>query len=91
MKIKCDYCGNMVEENSQNCPHCGAALSGINRMAGGTPQTIEQLRQWYVDHNLPPEDVTRFFYRQKYRFPKSFRYLPRLIGRFYRIQKQGKR
>ena len=72
MKIKCDYCGNMVEENSQNCPHCGAALSGINRMAGGTPQTIEQLRQWYVDHNLPPEDVTRFFIGKNIGSPKAF-------------------
>lgn len=30
-------------------------------MAVQRPRTIEELRQWYVDHNLPPMDVTRFF------------------------------
>ena len=72
MKIKCDYCGNMVEESARTCPHCGAALSGVNRMAGSPPQTIEQLRQWYVDHNLPPENVTRFFIGKDIKSPKAF-------------------
>ena len=72
MKIKCNYCGNTIEESLQTCPHCGAALSGANRMAGGTPQTIEQLRQWYVDHDLPPENVTRFFIGKNIRSPKAF-------------------
>ena len=62
----------MIEESSQTCPHCGAALSGVNRMAGGTPQTIEQLRQWYVDHDLPPENVTRFFIGKNIKSPKAF-------------------
>ena len=72
MKIKCDYCGQMVEESLHTCPNCGAALSGVNRMAGAQPKTIEELRQWYVDHNLPPEHVTRFFIGKDIKEPKAF-------------------
>ncbi len=72
MKIKCDYCGQMIDETLQTCPNCGAALSGANRMAHTQPQTIEELKQWYVDHNLPPEHVTRFFIGKNITEPKAF-------------------
>lgn len=36
------------------------------------PQTIEELRQWYVKHNLPPEEVTRFFIGRDISEPKAF-------------------
>ena len=72
MKIKCDYCGGMVDEKSTSCPHCGAMLSGVNRMADGTPKTIEELKKWYTDHNLPPEDVTRFFIGKDMGCAKAF-------------------
>lgn len=36
------------------------------------PATIEELRQWYVKHNLPPEEVTRFFIGKDIREPKAF-------------------
>ncbi|MBQ7265022.1 MAG: zinc ribbon domain-containing protein [Firmicutes bacterium] len=93
MKIKCDYCGFIVDERSPNCPHCGGSLSGVNRMAGGTPQTIEQLRQWYVDHNLPPEDVTRFFIGKDTGSPKAFGIYQDSSGDFivYKNKSNGKR
>ena len=72
MKIKCDFCGAMVDETEKSCPNCGAPLSGVNRTAPGQPKTIEELKQWYVDHNLPPEDVTRFFIGKNYKEPKAF-------------------
>ena len=72
MKLKCDYCGQMIDEGLQTCPHCGAALSGVNRMAAAQPKTIEELQQWYVDHNLPPEEVTRFFIGKDIKQPKAF-------------------
>ena len=72
MKIKCDYCGTMVDEKEKNCPNCGAALSGVDRMASGQPKTIEELKKWYQDHNLPPENVTRFFIGKDYKKPKAF-------------------
>ncbi|MBR0428467.1 MAG: hypothetical protein IJK17_00125 [Lachnospiraceae bacterium] len=53
MKVKCDYCGAMVDEDRTSCPNCGGKLNGVNRMASGEPRTIEDLRQWYQDYQLP--------------------------------------
>lgn len=72
MKVKCDYCDNFHDENEAQCPFCGAANEHIKRTAIGVPKTIEELRQWYMEHNLPPEEVTRFFIGQDYKKPKAF-------------------
>lgn len=71
MKIKCDYCRQMIDEGLDKCPHCGATITK-NRMAGGQPQTIEELKQWYEDHHLPPENITRFFIGKDIKEPKAF-------------------
>lgn len=36
------------------------------------PKTIEELAQWYAAHNLPPEEVTRFFIGKDIKEPKAF-------------------
>ena len=36
------------------------------------PRTIEELKLWYEAHNLPPEDVTRFFIGKDIKEPKAF-------------------
>ena len=36
------------------------------------PKTIEELKQWYIDRNLPPESVTRFFIGSNYKGAKAF-------------------
>lgn len=72
MNIKCDFCGSMIDERNQNCPHCGAPLSGVNRTSSGQPKTIEELQAWYAAHNLPPEEVTRFFIGKNITEPKAF-------------------
>jgi len=36
------------------------------------PETIGELQQWYADHNLPPEEVTRFFIGRNITAPKAF-------------------
>ncbi|MCR5829014.1 MAG: zinc ribbon domain-containing protein [Lachnospiraceae bacterium] len=72
MKIKCNYCGSMIDETEKACPNCGAPLSGANRTAPTSPQTIEELRQWYIARNLPPEEVTRFFIGKDIKEPKAF-------------------
>ncbi|MBQ5329665.1 MAG: zinc ribbon domain-containing protein [Oscillospiraceae bacterium] len=72
MKIKCDYCGNMVDEREETCPQCGAPLSGVTRTASSEPQTIEQLQEWYAQRNLPPENITRFFIGKDIKEPRAF-------------------
>ena len=36
------------------------------------PETIEELKQWYIDMNLPDENTTRFFIGKDYPGPKAF-------------------
>lgn len=42
--------------------------NGINR----APATIEQLQAWYIAHNLPPEEITRFFIGKNVQEPRAF-------------------
>lgn len=62
----------MIEETVESCPHCGAPLSGANRTASEQPRTIEELKNWYVAHHLPPEEITRFFIGKNITEPKAF-------------------
>ena len=62
----------MIEETVESCPHCGAPLSGANRTASEQPKTIDELKEWYVAHHLPPEEVTRFFIGKNITEPKAF-------------------
>lgn len=89
MKIKCDYCDSMIEETEKSCPHCGAPLSGVNRTSSSQPNTIEELQQWYVGHNLPPEDVTRFYIGKDYRGPKAFGIYKNTSGDFVVYKNKG--
>ena len=36
------------------------------------PRTIEELKRWYMDKNLPSENVTRFFIGKDYKGAKAF-------------------
>ena len=72
MKIKCEYCNNYIDESEEKCPSCGAPNKNFRRAAIGVPTTIEELKQWYSDHNLPPSEVTRFFIGEDYKSPKAF-------------------
>ena len=72
MKIKCDYCGAMIDETNERCPSCGAPLSGANRTANEQPKTIEELKKWYIAHHLPPEEITRFFIGKNITEPMAF-------------------
>ena len=72
MKIKCDYCGSMVDDSARVCPNCGAPFEGSHRVAGGAPKTIEELKAWYAHANLPPEEITRFFIGKDIKDPKAF-------------------
>ena len=72
MKIKCEYCGAMIEDTEAKCPNCGAANTNVKRTVVTTPKTIEQLQSWYVARNLPPYEVTRFFIGENHQGPKAF-------------------
>ena len=71
MKIQCDYCDNTYEDTLYNCPHCGARNPSHND-GDVRPRTIEELKKWYSDHNLPPYETTRFFIGINYKGPKAF-------------------
>lgn len=72
MQIKCDYCGKYINDTDIACPCCGAQNDHLKRATNDTPKTIAQLQQWYIDRNLPPEKVTRFFIGKNYPYPKAF-------------------
>lgn len=72
MKQICDYCGGYISETDPTCPNCGATNSQYKRTGDGVPRTIEELKKWYVAHNLPSEEITRFFIGKDYKKPKAF-------------------
>ena len=66
MKIKCTYCRAEINDYDEKCPNCGGQNHNLKRVGNEVPQTIEELKQWYQDMNLPPEEVTRFFIGKLY-------------------------
>ena len=70
MKLKCDYCGNTYEDTLHQCPDCGAPNPSHKNDKG--PKTIEELKIWYKNRNLPDPEVTRFFIGVDYKKPKAF-------------------
>lgn len=65
MEKICDYCGVKYDDGLSVCPSCGAPNNFV-RHGDGVPRTIEELKQWYKDANLPPEETTRFFIGRNY-------------------------
>ncbi len=92
MKVKCNYCRQMIDEGLEKCPNCGATITA-NRMASDQPKTIEELKQWYTDHNLPPEETTRFFIGKDIKEPKAFGIYKNDSGDFvvYKNKSNGER
>lgn len=72
MKIKCQYCGTMIEDTLDKCPNCGGPNLNVVRTANDTPKTIEELKKWYSDRGLPPYETTRFFIGEDYTKPRAF-------------------
>ena len=80
MKIKCEYCNNYLEATEEKCPSCGAPNEHLQRKAQETPSTIEELKTWYQEHNLPKEEITRFFLGKDIKEARAF-------GIYYDAQK----
>ena len=68
----CKYCEKLFDETLDKCPYCGAPNDNVARSSNSEPTTIEELKQWYTDHNLPPEDVTRFFIGKDVKEKRAF-------------------
>ena len=71
MKVKCEYCESFIEDSEDYCPNCGAVNENLKRMANGVPRTIEELKDFCVQHNLPLT-LMRFYIGEDYRLPKAF-------------------
>lgn len=71
MKIKCDWCGSWINDFDQVCPNCGGVNNNYNRHANGVPQTIEELKAWAEERNLPLEEM-RTFIGEDYKGAKAF-------------------
>lgn len=71
MKRKCEYCSGYVKDSDERCPSCGAQNKNHARNAGDVPRTIEELKQFCIDHDMPARDM-RFFIGEDYRKPKAF-------------------
>lgn len=72
MKMTCDFCREYLSDTDETCPHCGAKNPHYKRQSNDTPHTIEELKQWYKDHHLPPQSITRFFIGVNTTEPKAF-------------------
>ena len=83
----------MIEDNLKYCPNCGASMPTANRTASGQPKTIEELKAWYTAHDLPPENVTRFFIGKDIREPRAFGIFKNGNGEFvvYKNKSDGSR
>ena len=71
MKIKCDWCGSWINDFDQVCPNCGGVNNNYNRHANGVPQTIEELKAWAKEMNLPLEEM-RTLIGEDYKGAKAF-------------------
>lgn len=72
MQVKCEYCGAYINDTDKFCTQCGAVNDNLKRSTDGTPTTIGELKKWYKDRNLPPEDVTRFYIGTDYKGARAF-------------------
>lgn len=71
MKVKCEYCESFIDDSEDFCPNCGAVNANMKRVANGVPTTIEELKAFCVEHNLPLS-LMRFYIGEDYKLPKAF-------------------
>ncbi|MCQ2529191.1 MAG: hypothetical protein MJ108_08785 [Saccharofermentans sp.] len=72
MKTNCEFCGSVINDHDEKCPSCGATNANYLKTAPKQPKTIEELKLWYQEKKLPPEEVTRFFIGKDIKEAKAF-------------------
>ena len=91
MSRNCEYCGSRLPEGEDTCPSCGApVLPSVG--SPDMPQTIEELKAFCFQHNLPLADM-RFFIGQDYPEPRAFGIFEDEYGQFvvYKNKADGSR
>ncbi len=71
MKTFCDYCGSVIDDTIEKCPNCGAVNVHIQRSGDQIPKTIEELKAFAQEKNIPLEKM-RFFIGVDYKQPRAF-------------------
>ena len=71
MKTFCDYCGSVIEDTLDKCPNCGAVNQHVMRSGDQVPKTIEELKVFAAEKNIPLEKM-RFFIGIDYKEPRAF-------------------
>lgn len=71
MKTFCDYCGSVIEDTLDQCPNCGAVNQHVMRSGNQVPKTIEELKAFAAEQNIPLEKM-RFFIGIDYKEPRAF-------------------
>ena len=71
-QIRCKSCDSWFDDTEDRCPYCGTVNPNYKKVLNVTPQTIGELKQWYADRKLPPEEVTRFFIGRDVREARAF-------------------
>lgn len=71
MKIKCDYCGNLIDDTNEKCPQCGSVNKKVKRTANGAPTTMEGLERFANERGLPLKKM-RFFIGEDFRGPRAY-------------------
>lgn len=72
MKILCEYCNSYISDTDEKCPYCGAVNEHLKRIGDGVPKTIDDLKLWYTEKNLPDENITRFFIGKDIKEARAF-------------------
>lgn len=97
MSKKCLYCDTIIPDNTNICPNCGAVNEqneSVEITLPKKPKTIDQLELWYIEHGLPPENVTRFFIGKNVKEKRAFGiYKDETTGNFivYKNKDNGER
>ena len=71
MKTFCDYCGSVIEDTLDKCPNCGAVNQHVMRSGNQVPKTIDELKAFAAEKNIPLEKM-RFFIGVDYKEPRAF-------------------
>ena len=92
MRVKCSYCGDYIDDTELECPNCGATNEQLKRSADGIPKTIEELKTFAAQKNIPLSQM-RFFLDYDMKEPRAYGIYKDEYGNFivYKNKSNGER